>query len=167
MATVRRAEVEWVGGFMDGEGKIVSTTTGALPELGVTWQARIDEDQTLTSPEELLAAAHASCFAMQFTSGLAGSGWDPEEMTVACEVTFEIGVGITGSRLTASVTVDGLTDEQIYEIAQQAKVMCPISRALAGIDITLELPDLILDDDDEDEDDEAAVETDVAAPTEE
>jgi lipoyl-dependent peroxiredoxin len=165
MPTVRRAEVEWVGGFIDGEGKIVSTTTGALPELEVTWQARVDEDQTLTSPEELLAAAHASCFAMQFTSGLAGSGWDPEEMTVACEVTFEIGVGITGSKLTASVTVDGLTDEQIYEIAQRAKIMCPISRALAGIDITLELPDLILED--EDEDDEAAVETDVAAPTEE
>ena len=57
MPTVRRAEVEWVGGFIDGEGKIISTTTGALPELEVTWQARVDEDQSLTSPEELLAAA--------------------------------------------------------------------------------------------------------------
>jgi osmotically inducible protein OsmC len=165
MPTVRRAEVEWVGGFIDGEGKIVSTTTGALPELEVTWQARVDEDQTLTSPEELLAAAHASCFAMQFTSGLAGSGWDPEEMTVACEVTFEIGVGIIGSALTAQVTVDGLTDEQIYEIAQRAKIMCPISRALAGIDITLEMPDLMLDED-EDEEDEA-VEGEVPAAAEE
>ena len=137
-----------------------TTTTGALPELEVTWQSRVDEDQTLTSPEELLAAAHASCFAMQFTSGLAGSGWDPEEMTVACEVTFEIGVGITESKLTATVTVDGLTDEQIYEIAQRAKIMCPISRALAGIDITLEMPDLMLDDD---EDEEEVAETEVPA----
>ena len=74
MATVRRAEVEWIGGLMDGEGKIVSTTTGALPELEVTWNGRVNEDQTMTSPEELLAAAHASCFAMQFTSGLVGAG---------------------------------------------------------------------------------------------
>ena len=140
-------DVSPVGGFIDGEGKIVSTTTGALPELEVTWQSRVDDEQSLTSPEELLAAAHASCFAMQFTSGLVGAGWEPEEMQVSCEVTFEIGMGITGSALTARVTVDGLTDEQVYEIAQRAKIMCPISRALAGIDITLELPDLVLEGD--------------------
>ena len=86
MATVRRADVEWIGGLMDGEGKIVSTTTGALPELEVTWAGRVNEDQEITSPEELIAAAHASCFAMQFTSGLVGSGWEPEEMTVSCEI---------------------------------------------------------------------------------
>jgi osmotically inducible protein OsmC len=149
MSVVRRAEVEWIGGFIDGEGKIVSTTTGALPELEVTWAARTDENRDLTSPEELLAAAHASCFAMQFTSGLVGAGWEPEEMTVSCEVSFEIGVGITGSKLEASVTVDGLTDQQIWDIAQRAKLMCPISRALAGVDISLEMPDLVLDDEDE------------------
>ena len=93
MPTIRTAEVEWIGGFIDGEGKIVSTTTGALPELEVTWQSRVDEDQSLTSPEELLAAAHASCFAMQFTSGLVGSGWEPEIMHVSCAVTFETGIG--------------------------------------------------------------------------
>jgi osmotically inducible protein OsmC len=151
MATVRRAEVEWIGGLIDGEGKIVSTTTGALPELEVTWQSRVDDDQPLTSPEELLAAAHASCFAMQFTSGLVGAGWEPEEMHVACEVSFEIGVGITGSALTAGVTVDGLTDDQIYEIAQRAKIMCPVSRALAGIDITLDMPDLVLESEEDEE----------------
>jgi osmotically inducible protein OsmC len=156
MPTVRRAEVDWIGGFIDGEGTIVSTTTGALPELGVTWQARVDEDQSLTSPEELLAAAHASCFAMQFTSGLVGAGWEPEEMHVTCDVSFEIGLGITESALTARVTVPGLTDEQIYEIAQRAKIMCPLSRALAGIDITLDLPDLVLEDEEDEEDEEAA-----------
>ncbi len=156
MPTVRRADVEWIGGFIDGQGKIVSTTTGALPELEVTWQSRVDDDQSLTSPEELLAAAHASCFAMQFTSGLVGAGWEPEEMLVSCEVTFEIGMGIIGSALTARVTVDGLTDGQVYEIAQRAKIMCPISRALAGIDITLELPDLVLEGDEGEEEEGAA-----------
>jgi lipoyl-dependent peroxiredoxin len=142
MATVRRAEVEWIGGLMDGEGKIVSTTTGALPELEVTWASRVNEDQEITSPEELIAAAHASCFAMQFASGLVGAGWEPEEMTVSAEVSFEIGFGIASSALTARVTVDGLTDDKIREIAERAKLNCPVSRALAGVDITLELPEL-------------------------
>jgi len=151
MATVRKAEVEWIGGFTDGEGKLVSTTTGVLPAVDFTWDARVDQDQSKTSPEELLAAAHASCFAMQFTSGLVGSGWDPEEIQVACEVSFEVGLGITKSALTASVTVDGLTDDQIWEIAERSKLMCPISRALAGIEITLEMPDLVLTSDEEEE----------------
>jgi osmotically inducible protein OsmC len=149
MPVVHRAEVEWIGGLMDGEGKIVSTTSGTLPELDVTWAARVDEDVRQSTPEELLAAAHASCFAMQFTSGLVGSGWEPEEMQVECAVSFEVGMGVTQSALTARVTVDGLTDEQIYEIAQRAKIMCPISRALTGIEITLDMPDLVLDEDEE------------------
>jgi osmotically inducible protein OsmC len=134
--------VEWIGGFTDGEGRIVSTTTGALPELGVSWRARVDEDQTLTSPEELLAAAHAACFAMQFTHGLIGAGAEPEEMHVTAAVRFEPGLGITDSVLTARVSVSGLSDEKIRETAERAKLGCPISRALAGIDISLELPDL-------------------------
>jgi len=166
MATVRKAEVEWIGGFMDGEGKILSTTSGALPELEVTWMSRTDEEEGKTSPEELLAAAHASCFAMQFTSGLVGSGWEPEEMQISCEVAFEVGLGVVSSALTARVTVDGLTDDQIYEIAQRAKIMCPISRALAGVDITLDLPDLVLTPD-EDEDDEDGESEEVSAAAEE
>jgi osmotically inducible protein OsmC len=147
--TLRTAEVEWIGGFIDGEGRVATTTTGALPELPFTWQSRVDDEQALTSPEELLAAAHASCFAMQFTSGLVGAGWEPEVMHVTCTVTFEAGLGIVESALTARVTVPGLTDEQIYEIAQRAKIMGPLSRALAGVDVTLELPDLVLPDEDE------------------
>ena len=149
MPTQRTAEVEWVGGYIDGEGRIASTTTGALPELAVTWQSRVDEEQELTSPEELLAAAHAADFAMQFTSGLVGAGWEPEVMQVSCTVTFEGGLGITESALTARVTVPGLTDEQIYEIAHRARIMGPVSRALAGVDVTLELPDLVLADEED------------------
>jgi len=142
MATVRTAEVQWIGGFNDGEGTIVKTTTGVLPELEVSWPARVDIESTKTSPEELLAAAHAACFAMQFTHGLVGAGADPQEMHVSAKVSFEPGVGITESALTARVTVNGLTDEKIVEVAERAKLGCPISRALAGIEITLELPDL-------------------------
>lgn len=165
MATVRRADVEWIGGLMDGEGKIVSTTTGALPELEVTWAGRVNEDQEITSPEELIAAAHASCYAMQFASGLVGSGWEPEEMTVSCEVSFEIGFGIASSALTARVTVEGLTDDQIREIAERAKLTCPVSRALAGIDITLDLPDLAPPPEEAERDAEGAEE--VSSSTEE
>jgi len=74
-------------------------------------------------------------------------------MEVACEIASEIGLGITGATLTATVTVDGLTDEQIFDIAHRAKIMSPLSRALTGIDVALELPELILEDEDEDEED--------------
>lgn len=157
MATKRTAQVEWIGGLIDGEGKIVSTTTGALPELEVTWQSRTDVENTMTSPEELLAAAHASCFAMQFASGLVGAGWEPEEINVACEVSFEVGYGITSSALTARMTVPRARDDQLREIAERAKLTCPVSRALAGIDITLDLPDLAPPEDEADaEGDEVA-----------
>lgn len=142
MATVRTAEVEWVGGLLDGEGRLVSTTTGTLPNFEVTWNARIDVDRSLTSPEELLAAAHASCFAMQFTHDLAAAGGEPEEVRVSASVSFEAGAGVTGSALSARVSVTGLSDEKIREIAESAKANCPISRALAGVEITLELPEL-------------------------
>ena len=124
MATVRGAEVEWIGGLKDGEGKIVSTTTGALPELEVTWNGRVNEDQTITSPEELLAAAHASCFAMQFSlassapaGGRRRSPSPPRSRSRSA----------SGSPLgaTVRVAVDGLTDDQIPEIAEQAKANAP------------------------------------------
>jgi osmotically inducible protein OsmC len=142
MATRRTAEVQWIGGLLDGEGTITKTTTGALPELGVSWNSRVGIDEQLTSPEELLAAAHAACFAMQFTYGLVGAGGDPQQMNVTAEVTFEPGLGITSSVLTARPEVFGLTDDKIREIAERAKLGCPISRALAGVNIRLDLPTL-------------------------
>src|ERR1700689_419538 len=130
MATVRKAEVEWIGGFLDGEGKIVSKTSGTLPVLDVTWRARVDAEEAMTSPEELLAAAHASCYAMQLTSGIVGAGGEPEELRISCEVSLEVGLGITESALTAHITAGGLSDEKLREIAERAKIMCPISMAL-------------------------------------
>ena len=155
MPTVHRAEFEWIGGYSDGEGKLLSSSSGQLPELEMTTTARVDEDMGQATPEELLAAAYASDFAMQFTSGLVGFGWEPESMEVTCEIASEIGLGITGATVIATVTVDGLTDEQIFDIAHRAKIMSPLSRALTGIDVVLELPELILDDEDDDEDEDA------------
>jgi osmotically inducible protein OsmC len=165
VATERTAEVEWIGDFLSGEGKVLSTTSGKLTDVEVTWEARSNEDSGLSSPEELLAAAHASCFAMQLASGLVGGGYDPMEIKISCTVGFEIGVGIVSSKLSARVTLDGeIADDKLRETAERAKMMCPISRALAGIEITLELPDLPPP---EDELEEGADAEEVGAATEE
>jgi osmotically inducible protein OsmC len=142
MATERKAEVEWIGDLMEGEGRIISTTSGLIPELEVTWAARNDETEGKTSPEEFLAAAHASCFSMALAHGLVGAGWDPEEMQVSANVIYETGIGITGIELTASVTTEGIPDDLLRQVAERAKATCPISKALAGVEITLNLPDL-------------------------
>src|SRR4051812_37320234 len=150
MATQREVEVEWIGGLMDGQGTIMSSTSGQIPELELTWDARNDETEEKTSPEELLAAAHASCFSMQLAHGLVGSGWDPDIITVTADVSFEVGIGITGILLTAQVEIEGIPDELLREVAERAKATCPISKALAGVEISLELPDLPpLEDEDE------------------
>jgi osmotically inducible protein OsmC len=151
MATERTARVEWIGDLMEGEGKIVETTSGKLPELDVTWVARQDEDEGLTSPEELLAAAHASCYAMSLAHGLVGQGFEPEEMEVSSTVSYEVGIGVTQSHLVVRATIEGIADEKLREIAERAKATCPISKALAGVEITLELPDLPPPEDEEEE----------------
>ena len=143
MATERTVDVEWIGTFLDGEGKIVDSTSGQLPQLEVTWEGRTNEDSGLTSPEELLAAAHASCYSMALASGLVGGGWEPIEIRTSCTVGLEIGVGIVDSKLTVHVELDGeIPDEKLREVAERAKLSCPVSKALAGIEITLDLPDL-------------------------
>jgi lipoyl-dependent peroxiredoxin len=143
VATERTVDVEWIGAFLDGEGKIVSSTSGQLPALEVTWEGRTNEDSGLTSPEELLAAAHASCYSMALASGLVGGGWEPMEIKTSCTVAFEVGVGIVSSKLVTNVELDGeIADDKLREVAERAKLSCPVSKALAGIEITLELPQL-------------------------
>ena len=154
MATERSAEVEWIGDLMEGEGNIVSTTSGLLPELEITWAARNDETEEKTSPEELLAAAHASCFSMSLAHGLVGAGWDPEEIRVSANVAYETGIGITGIVLTAHVVSEGIPDDLLRQVAERAKATCPVSKALAGVEITLDLPDLPPPEDEEERVDE-------------
>jgi osmotically inducible protein OsmC len=140
MATDRRAEVTWNGSLMDGSGTIRSTTSGALGELPVSWAAR-SEDQTggKTSPEELIAAAHASCFSMALSAGLARAGSPPDELKTSATVTFQPGEGITKIALTVEGSVPGLDEDAFREAAETAKVNCPVSQALASVpEITLD-----------------------------
>ena len=140
MATDRRADVTWNGSLMDGSGTIRSTTTGAIGELAVSWAAR-SEDATggETSPEELIAAAHAACFSMALSHALAQAGHAPDELDTSATVTFQPGEGITKVALTVEGTVPGIDDDAFREAAENAKANCPVSKALAGVpEITLD-----------------------------
>lgn len=134
MATDRRAEVRWQGSLTDGSGTIVSTTTGAIGEQPVSWAARsTDETGGVTSPEELIAAAHAACFAMALSNTLAKDGHAPEELNTSATVTFQPGEGITRVALTVEGTVPGLDEDAFRAAAQTAKENCPVSKALAAV----------------------------------
>jgi len=140
MATDRRADVTWNGGLMDGSGTIRSTTSGAFGDLPVSWAAR-SEDETggKTSPEELIAAAHAACFSMALSAGLAKAGTPPEELKTSATVTFQPGEGITKIALTVEARIPGIDAAAFAEAAEGAKANCPVSKALASVpEITLD-----------------------------
>ncbi|HZC74493.1 MAG TPA: OsmC family peroxiredoxin [Gaiellaceae bacterium] len=140
MATDRRAEVRWQGSLQEGSGTIVSTTTGAIGEQAVSWAARSTDDTGgATSPEELIAAAHAACFAMALSGGLARADTPPDELRTSATVTFQPGDGITRIALTVEGSVPGLDEDGFRAAAETAKESCPVSKALAGVpEITLE-----------------------------
>jgi lipoyl-dependent peroxiredoxin len=140
MATDRRAEVTWKGTLMEGSGTITQTTSGAIGEQPVSWAAR-SEDATggKTSPEELIAAAHAACFSMALSAGLARADTPAEELQTSATVTFQPGEGITKIALTVEGSVPGLDEEGFRAAAQTAKENCPVSKALASVpEITLD-----------------------------
>jgi lipoyl-dependent peroxiredoxin len=139
MATDRRAEVRWQGSLMEGSGTIRSTTSGALGEQQVSWPNRAEDNPDKTSPEELIAAAHAACFAMALSHALAQAGNAPDELNTSATVTFQPGQGITKIALTVDGRVSGIDAAQFEEAAQTAKENCPVSKALASVpEITLE-----------------------------
>jgi osmotically inducible protein OsmC len=139
MATDRTAEVTWHGDLMSGSGRIDSVTSGAIGGLDVDWTARSEDAQSNTSPEELIAAAHASCFSMAFSNGLAQAGHPAEELKTSATVTFQPGEGITKIALTVAGTVPGIEESAFQEAAQAAKENCPVSKALASVpEITLD-----------------------------
>ena len=143
MATDRRADVVWQGDLMNGSGQIASVTSGALPALDVTWTSRSEEPAGKTSPEELIAAAHASCFSMALAHGLAQGGNPPERLETSATVTFQPGEGITRSALSVRATVPGMTEEDFRAAADDAKANCPVSKALAGTTVELESAELV------------------------
>jgi len=139
MATDRRADVVWQGSLMEGSGTIVSTTSGKIGEQPVSWPNRSEDNPSATSPEELIAAAHASCFSMALSGGLARAGNPPDELRTSATVTFQPGEGITRIALTVEGAVPGLDQAAFEEAARGAKENCPVSKALAGVpEITLE-----------------------------
>ena len=133
MATERRAQVIWQGDLMSGSGTIESVTSGVLGDLPVSWRSRSEEPGGKTSPEELIAAAHAACFSMALSSGLAKGGHAPERLETSATVTFQPGEGITKIALTVEGHVPGMSDDDFRAAAEDAKENCPVSKALAGV----------------------------------
>jgi lipoyl-dependent peroxiredoxin len=136
MATERTSRCIWEGSLTDGKGSVSLETSGAVRDLDVTWASRTEEAQGRTSPEELIAAAHAACFSMSLSHRLAEGGNPPERLEVAATVGFQPGEGVTGVHLDLTGTVPGIAKEDFTAAAEQAKDACPVSQALA-VDITL------------------------------
>src|SRR5205085_11645110 len=135
----RSAQVTWQGDLMSGNGEIHEAASSAFGPLQITWASRSeDEHGGKTSPEELMAAAHASCFSMALSLGLAKAGTAPERLETSATVTFVPGTGITKSALTVTGTVPGLDEDGFRRAAEDAKENCPVSSALKG-NVELEL----------------------------
>jgi lipoyl-dependent peroxiredoxin len=135
MAAVRRAEVTWSGSLADGQGTVSAVSSGAFSDLPVSWTARTESAGGKTSPEELVAAAHASCFAMAFSGRLGRAGSPPERLAVSADVTFDQvdgGWKVASSQLTVRGVVPGMSNEDFVREAEAAKDGCPISGALKG-----------------------------------
>lgn len=131
MASESKATTVWEGDLESGSGRTLAAS-GALPEVEVTWAARTDRAPDTTSPEELLAAAHASCYSMALAHGLAEAGNAPERLTTTAAVVFVPGEGVKSSHLTVAGTVPGLDADGFEKAAEAAGQECPISMALKG-----------------------------------
>ncbi len=135
MSAIRRADVTWTGDLTTGSGVVSTLSSRAFTELAVSWAARTEAPGGKTSPEELLAAAHSSCFAMAFSGALARGGTPPERLEVSAEVTFdklEAGWRVVSSALTVRGVVPGISEGDFVKAAEAARDGCPISVALAG-----------------------------------
>ena len=135
MAITRYADVNWAGGLTDGAGTINYVSSGAISRLPVTWGSRTEDHNGRTSPEELIAAAHASCFSMAFSGRLAKNGTPPTSLDVRATITFDNSGGgwkITRSDITVRGTVPGIDAATFVDLAEDAKDNCPVSGALKG-----------------------------------
>ncbi len=142
MAAKRQATATWNGDLFSGNGSVAGKS-GALNGLGVTWAARTESSDGKTSPEELVAAAHASCYAMALSNTLASAGHAPEKLEVTSVVTFDPqadgGPKVTTAELSVTATVAGLSADQFQDIAKQGEQGCPISNLIrGGAEITLD-----------------------------
>ena len=140
MAAERSAQATWQGDLMSGSGEIHEVPSGAFGPLQVTWASRTEEEHGgKTSPEELIAAAHAACFSMALSNVLAKAGHPPERLETSATLTFVPGTGITKSALTVVGSVPGIDEAAFEDAAEQAKDGCPVSGALKGnVELTLD-----------------------------
>jgi osmotically inducible protein OsmC len=137
MAAVSKADAVWEGDLTNGKGR-VKVASGTFNEFPVTWAERADRTHGGTSPEELIAAAHAACFSMAFSNAVAKAGHHPERVNTTAEVEFVPGTGITTITLTVRGHIHGLDDAEFQKLANEAKDGCPVSKALQGnVDIKL------------------------------
>ena len=137
MATTRTATTRWEGSLTEGAGT-VSLDSSGIGSYDVSWPARAEEPGGKTSPEELIAAAHSSCFSMALSGALAKQGTPPTSLDTKADVTFQPGEGITGIHITVVGTVEGMDAEAFQAAAEGAKENCPVSQALKGTTITLD-----------------------------
>ena len=138
MATTRTAKAHWEGSLLEGAGQVALESSG-IGTYDVTWASRSQDANGKTSPEELIAAAHSTCFSMALSHALAGAGNAPEAIDTTADVTFVPGEGITGIKLSVNGKVPGLTADEFAQFAEEAKKNCPVSQALTGTTITLDV----------------------------
>jgi osmotically inducible protein OsmC len=135
MTAVRSATATWSGDLATGSGSVSASSSGAFSDLPVSWAARTESSDGKTSPEELVAAAHAACYSMAFSGGLARAGSPPTSLEVSADVTFDkvdAGWKVTKSHLTVRGVVPGISEADFAAAAEAAKDGCPISGALKG-----------------------------------
>ena len=137
MATTRNATTHWEGSLMEGSGRVTLESSG-LGTFDVNWPSRAESADGRTSPEELIAAAHSSCFSMALSHALAQAGTPPTSLDTSAAVTFQPGEGITGIVISVVGLVPGVDDAAFVAAAEGAKANCPVSKALAGTAITLD-----------------------------
>jgi osmotically inducible protein OsmC len=140
--STRTARTAWTGGLADGSGR-VELSSSKVGTYDVSWPKRTaDEAGGTTSPEELIAAAHSSCYAMQFSAMVAKAGGTPRAVDVTADVSFGPdpagGFRLTGITLVVRAEVDGLDEAAVLKVADEAKASCPVSKALTGVEITLD-----------------------------
>lgn len=136
MATTRHAHTFWNGTLMQGNGEVTLDSSG-VGSYPVSWPARAEEPHGVTSPEELIAAAHSACFSMALSHGLSQAGTPPVSLETHVEVDFQPGTGITGIRIAVRGDVPGLSAEAFADAADNAKENCPVSQALKAVPISL------------------------------
>lgn len=139
MITSRSARASWEGNLESGTGRIDAESSQAFGDLGITWKARAEGADGKTSPEELIAAAHAACFSMAFSKALSSGGQPPKRLDVRATVSFDpVKLQVMSSRLEVRGDVPGIDPAEFRKLAEAAKDGCPVSKALMG-NVAIEL----------------------------